>query len=153
MTLPAGGLAEPREADPQIDALVPSSIKVHSTEEVMAYLSSLRFEWPVTNESLTLVVPRIVTNDLPRNWGKGLDVTDRKSIFIRLVAPLILIANEQINADRTYILDALASGHGAELYSSERYKMIVASYRLTADATPLRILKRVDIIPPALAVS
>lgn len=153
MTLPVGGVAEPGRTDPVIDALVPGSIKVHSPEEVMAYLSGLRYEWPVASDSPTLNVPRIVTNDLPRNWEKGLDIASRKSIFIRLVAPLILIANEQINADRTYILDTLASGHGAELRSSERYQMIVASYELPADAAPLQVLKRVDIIPPALAIS
>ncbi|MEX2468190.1 MAG: glucosaminidase domain-containing protein [Pseudohongiellaceae bacterium] len=153
MTLPAAGLTKPGQADPLIEALVPGSIKVHSTEEVLAYLHGLHFEWPVTSDGPTLIVPRIVTNDLPDNWETGLDVASRKSIFIRLVAPLILIANEQINADRTYILDALASGHGADLHSSERYRMIVASYELPADTAPLKVLKRVDIIPPALAIS
>lgn len=151
--LPVETLADPGQTDPVIDALVPGSIEVHSAEEVMTYLHDLHFEWPVTSDSPTLIVPRIVTNDLPRNWEKGLSVASRKSIFIRLVASLILIANEQINADRTYILDALASGDGPQLSNSERYQMIVASYRLPADAAPLHVLKRVDIIPPALAIS
>jgi len=153
LTVPAAGLADPVQPDPMIAALVPGSINVHSSEEVMAYLSGLRFEWPVASDSSTLIVPRIVTNDFPRNWQRGLDLASRKSIFIRLVVPLILIANEQINADRTYILDALASGHGAELRSSERYQMIVASYELPANTAPLDVLKRVDIIPPSLAIS
>lgn len=153
MTLPVAGLAQPGQTVPEIDSLVPGSIKVHSTAEVMAYLRGVGFEWPLASDSPTLIVPRIVTNDLPRNWEQGLDVASRKSIFIRLVAPLILIANEQINADRTYILDALASGHSAQLRSSERYQMIVASYQLPADTAPLKVLKRVDVIPPALAIS
>lgn len=153
MTVPAAALAEPIQTDPVIDALVPGIIEVHSTEEVITYLLDHNFEWPVPSDSSTLIVPRIVTNDLPSDWEKGLDVASRKSIFIRLLAPLILIANEQINADRTYILDALVSGQGAELRSSQRYKMIVASYRLPEDTAPLKVLKRVDIIPPALAIS
>lgn len=153
LTLPVAGLAQSRQTVPEIESLVPGSIRVHSTAEVAAYLRGLRFEWPLDSNSPTLIVPRIVTNDLPKNWEQGLDVVNRKSIFIRLVTPLILIANEQINTDRTYILDALASGHGALLRNSERYQMIVASYRLPADSAPLKVLKRVDIIPPALAIS
>ena len=152
-TVSAGGLGAPDHSDPRIDALVPGSIKVHSSEEVMAFLIASNFEWPVAGDRSTLIVPRIITNDLPRNWEQGLDVESRKSIFIRLLAPLILIANEQINADRTYILDALASGHGMELRSSERYKMIVNSYGLSAETAPLKVLKRVDIIPPPLAIA
>ena len=153
MTVPVAGFAGSGQADPEIDALVPGSIKVQSAKEVMAFLLAHDFEWPVGSDSPTLIVPRVVTNDLPRNWEQGLDVASRKGIFIRLLAPLILIANEQINADRTYILDALASGHGVQLRSSERYKMIVASYGLSEDTAPLKVLKRVDIIPPALAIS
>lgn len=153
ITLPAGALAAPGQTVPKIDALVPGSIKVPSTEEMFTYLRGHEFEWPVANDDRTLIVPRIVINDLPNNWEQGLDVASRKSIFIRLLAPLILLANEQINADRTYILDALASGHGTELRSSERYKLIVNSYRLPTETDPLKVLKRVDIIPPALAIS
>ncbi len=153
MILPAGGLADPAQTDPLIDVLVPGTIKVHSTEEVMEVLLGHDYEWPVAIEGHTLIVPRIVINDLPMDWEQGLDVESRKSVFIRLLAPLILIANEQINADRTYILDALASGHGVELHDSDRYKMIASSYRLPADSAPLKVLKRVDIIPPGLAIS
>lgn len=149
----AAVLAEPGQPDPAIDALVPGSVKVDSTQEVATYFRGQDFEWPVDSDGTTLIVPRIVTNDLPSNWEQDLDVASRKSIFIRLLAPLILIANEQINADRTYILDALASNHGAELRSSERYRVIVTSYRLPADTSPLKVLERVDIIPPALAIS
>lgn len=146
-------MAQPVHTDPVNNALVPGSIRVHSTAEVMARLSGLRYDWPLVSDSSTLIVPRIVTNDLPNNWEKDLDVANRKSVFIRLVAPLILIANEQINADRTYILDAIASGYGAHLFSSERYRMILASYRLPAETAPLNVLKRVDIIPPSLAIA
>ncbi len=152
LTWCAGGWAQSDQSDNFLEALVPGSIEVNSAEEVMAFLGNLHFEWSLGDGS-TLIVPRIVTQDLPRNWERGVDMAARKSIFIRLVAPLILIANEQINADRTYILDALASGHGEELRSSERYRMIVSSYQLPADADPLKVLKRVDIIPPALAIS
>ena len=153
MTLHSAGWSQSGPSDPFIDALVPGSINVQSSEEMLAYLGSSGFEWPMASEGAPLIVPRIVTNVLPGNWEQGLDVANRKSIFIRLVVPLILIANEQINADRTYILDALASGHSAELGGSERYRMIVTSYRLPADAAPLEVLERVDIIPPALAIS
>lgn len=153
MTVSAGAVAAPDQTDSIFAQLVPGTIKVQSIEQVMTYLLDHDFEWPVTSESSTLIVPRIVTNDLPRDWEKGLDVASRKSVFIRLLAPLILIANEQINADRTYILDALASGHGAQLRASQRYKLIVSSYGLTADSAFTNVLERIDIIPPALAIS
>ncbi len=151
--MPVAGPAEPGRPDPAVDALVPGSIEMHSTEDVVTYLHDHDFNWPVADDDITLVVPRIVTNDLPGNWERDLDSAGRKSIFIRLLAPLILIANEQINADRTYILDALVSSRGTQLSSSERYRSIVSNYRLAADTSPLEVLKRVDIIPPALAIS
>ncbi len=153
MTMAAGGIAASDQTNPMIEALVPGSTQVHSTEEVMTFLLDHDFEWPVASDTSILIVPRIVTNDLPSDWEHGLDIASRKSIFIRLLAPLILIANEQINADRTYILDAMASGHAVELRNSERYKLIVTSYGLSPDTAPLEVLKRVDIIPPALAIA
>ena len=153
MTFPVVGLAASDQKESVVDALVPGSIKVHSIEDVIIHLRGFDFEWPLASDSPTLIIPRIVTNDLPDNWEHGLDVDSKKGIFIRLLTPLILIANEQINADRTYILDALASGHAAGLRSSERYQMIVRNYRLPAETAPLSVIKRVDIIPPALAIS
>lgn len=153
MAVPVPGWAEPVPKATVIDAFVPGGIEVRSTGEVVAYLHGQDFEWPVAGENTTLIVPRIVTKDLPRNWERDLDVAHRKSIFIRLLAPLILIANEQIHADRTYILDALASSNGAELRASERYRLVLSSYRLPADTDFLEVLGRVDIIPPSLAIS
>jgi Bax protein len=112
-------------------------------------------------------VPRVYMADIPDRWrersAKGITIEDKKRLFFRLIAPIVLRVNEVIAADRARakeITERLALGQGV---SSEdqawladlavRYKLIKsAGDRLDSDDYP-DLLLRVDIVPPSLALA
>lgn len=106
-------------------------------------------------------VPRIFLASLPSALPTIDTVQDRKALFVSAMLPLILRANELILADRATIRrmrDNLATGKG--LRNSERawlrrreqeYRLRPTGKRTVAHLN--RLLQRVDIVPPSLALT
>lgn len=107
----------------------------------------------VRNRSLP--VPRVVPQAVPADLEEIQEVDRRKALFFKMVLPLVLIANERLQADRARILalrDAAEDGRppvGADaVWLADQY----ARYRVEAgDWTTL--LRRVDVVPPSLALA
>jgi Bax protein len=111
-------------------------------------------------------VPRVYMADIPDGWreraAKGITTADKKRLFFRIIAPVVLRINELITADRIRakeITERLSLGQSvspddqawlAEL--AVQYKLIKsAGDRLDSDKYP-ELLLRVDVIPPSLAL-
>jgi uncharacterized FlgJ-related protein len=105
-------------------------------------------------------VPRITITRIPRRWREkapGIPVRDKKNIFFRLAGPGVLIENEKITAERERLLKTVQNGGALNdswvLQLAKKYKVI------KNDGDPLetddleRLKKRVDIIPPSLALA
>ena len=112
-------------------------------------------------------VPRIYMSDIPDRWrektSKEITVADKKRLFFRLMAPIVLRINEIITADRTRakeLTERLALGHGISpddrTWLQElavRYRVIkTVSDNLDSDRYP-ELLSRVDIIPASLSLA
>jgi Bax protein len=112
-------------------------------------------------------VPRVYLEDIPERWRERsstvMTVAEKKRIFFRLIAPIVLRINEVIAADRArakVITERLSLGEGvipedqawlAEL--AVRYKVIGSpSDRLDSDQYP-ELLLRVDIVPASLSLA
>jgi Bax protein len=112
-------------------------------------------------------VPRVYVEDIPTRWrdkySKTIPVADKKRLFFRLLAPIVLRINELIAADRArakVITEKLALGEGvsaedqtwlAEL--AARYKVIASpDDRLDSDQYP-ELLLRVDVVPASLSLA
>ncbi len=112
-------------------------------------------------------VPRVYLEDIPERWrdtgSKVIPVADKKRLFFRLIAPIVLRINELIAADRArakVITEKLLVGQGvtpedqawlAEL--AVRYKVIGSpDDRLDSDQYP-ELLLRVDIVPASLSLA
>jgi uncharacterized FlgJ-related protein len=112
-------------------------------------------------------IPRVYLADVPDTWrersAKELSVTDKKRLFFRLIAPIVLRINELILEDRLRakeLTGRLAQGQSvtpddqawlAEL--AVKYKMLKStSERLDSDAFT-ELLMRVDIVPPSLSLA
>jgi Bax protein len=112
-------------------------------------------------------VPRVYLEDIPDTWrersAKQATVEEKKRVFFRLIAPIVLRINELITADRARakeITGKLLVGEGvtpeerawlAEL--AVRYKLIKSvDEQLDSDLYP-ELLTRVDIIPPSLSLA
>ena len=112
-------------------------------------------------------VPRVYLEDIPERWratgSTSMPVADKKRLFFRLIAPIVLRINELIAADRArakVITEKLLVGQGvtpedqawlAEL--AVRYKLLASpDERLDSDQYP-ELLLRVDIVPASLSLA
>jgi uncharacterized FlgJ-related protein len=112
-------------------------------------------------------IPRVYLADVPDTWrersAKELSVADKKKLFFRLIAPIVLRINELILEDRTRAKELtrrLAQGQSVtpddQTWLTElavKYKVLESSSeRLDSDAFP-ELLLRVDVVPPSLSLA
>jgi Bax protein len=112
-------------------------------------------------------VPRVYLEDIPDRWrekgSKEIPVADKKRLFFRLIAPIVLRINELIAADRArakVITEKLLIGEGVtpedQAWLTElavQYKVIGSpDDRLDSDQYP-ELLLRVDIVPASLSLA
>jgi len=112
-------------------------------------------------------IPRVYLADVPDTWrersAKELSVADKKRLFFRLIAPIVLRINELILEDRVRakeLTERLAQGQSVtpddQAWLTElavKYKVPEStSERLDSDAFA-ELLIRVDVVPPSLSLA
>ncbi len=101
-------------------------------------------------------VPRLRLSGIPANLSDIPDSDERKSLFLRMLLPLVLSVNESILADRARI-EAIAARvtAGRPVPHADRVwvEQIARAYRLGPKARLATLLKRVDVVPPSLALA
>ena len=112
-------------------------------------------------------VPRLFITDIPSRWRdksvKELDVVTKKQIFFLFLGPLVLHANELIQANRVRvasIIEALRSGEPVSARDLNYLHEMAVTYKvsegeavLTDRAAQDEILRRVDTLPPSLVLA
>lgn len=103
-----------------------------------------------------MAVPRVLVDKVPADLTKIESVAERKRLFIQLALPLILYVNEKILADRERLIglrdEFLRSGTVADARDRAWLYRLARRYGLeTPDIDAL--LRRVDMIPPSLALA
>lgn len=100
-------------------------------------------------------VPRLYFAGLPRDLDQIAEAETRKSVFLRAALPLVLLTNESILADRMR-LERLQAGSeaGRPLAAADQVwlRALAKRYRLKTVDLP-ELLRRVDVIPPSLALA
>jgi len=141
-------------------------IAYRSLHDIEALFASYRYtpkDWRAGERS----VPRIYLDDVPSNWrqthAKRIPIAEKKSLFFRFLGPVVLYVNERILADRSYAEALLArQARGEQLAADDREWLsdLAAEYDVPgADSGPLdaalgaELLRRVDAIPPSLALA
>ncbi|MGD8810417.1 MAG: glucosaminidase domain-containing protein [Gammaproteobacteria bacterium] len=100
-------------------------------------------------------VPRIFLARVPNGLADVKQSTQRKQVFLSVMLPLVLEANEQVQRKRAQLLviDAkLAAGKPLTADQQKRLEAIAAEYGVDADRTDI-LLRRVDAVPPSLALA
>ncbi|WP_245732100.1 glucosaminidase domain-containing protein [Thalassotalea agarivorans] len=99
-------------------------------------------------------VPRFMFNHVSANWSKTsshIPVKQKKGVFFRLMAPLILLSNEAILEERKVAETADVT--------SQTFQSLAQKYRLQpsghfySEQDRAALLQRIDIIPPSLALA
>ena len=132
----------------------PKDVRINSLDELMELFNSLNYNtksWQEGNRE----VPRLTFESVSERWqttSNQIPVQQKKMVFFRLLAPLILVANENILLERRLI-------ESAPLDDVVLQK-IALKYKITKDAeTPLTeqqrqtLLEEVDIMPPSLVLA
>jgi len=112
-------------------------------------------------------VPRVYLSDIPDSWRERSDklasVTDKKRLFFRVLAPIVLHINELIAADRARartITGKLQTGEGVSVEDREWLGELAVRYKLSDGPNDpidpdefVELLTRVDTIPLSLALA
>jgi len=132
----------------------PTTIKIDNLTTLNQVLSPYQYSFDDWQKGITSV-PVLTFSGFTQRWitlvEKG-PVEQKKSAFFRLMLPLVLIANERILAERQQI-------QGSDLASPDlialavKYRLVKAPVDALTEAQKTQLLKRVNIIPPSLALA
>lgn len=100
-------------------------------------------------------LPRITFEKMTDNWqtdSQNLPVETKKSLFFRLMAPLILMANENITREREIVKHAALNSPELKKVAL-KYHQIKNQRSLITASIRNTLLNKVDILPPSLALA
>ena len=132
----------------------PTEIKITSLDDLTAVFKNLHYT-PEDWDNGIKEVPRLTFESVSPKWqeiSKNLPVENKKSIFLRLILPLVLVSNENILREREIV--ATAKLTSSELISiALKYEVIEDEATALTNKDKQTLLKRVNIIPPSLALA
>ena len=121
---------------------------------MLAALDRIGFDLEAVQKGY-ISVPRLILANLPPDIER-LDAMDaRKNLFLRLMLPAVLAANEQIGADRQHLLQIKAQlVSGVQMSSADvQWVLQMADSYDQPDADVDSLLRKVDVVPPSLALA
>lgn len=112
-------------------------------------------------------IPRVYLANVPDTWrersANELSVTEKKGLFFRVIAPIVLRINELILEDRgraSDLTDRLDHGQsvtpGDQAWLTEllvKYKVLESTNERLNSEVLAELLMRVDVVPPSLALA
>lgn len=100
-------------------------------------------------------VPRLLLAALPHDLAEVPETAERKALFFRAVLPLVLRVNEEILAERKKLLDIRARlrAHHHIAQAERLWLHAMAERYETTPGDVEQLVKRVDTIPPSLALA
>ena len=100
-------------------------------------------------------VPRLFLVTMPENYFEIETISERKREFLRILLPLVLLANEEIRAERQHLLEILALREtGRELPASAEGWLNALMVKYEVNRGDIEdLLHRVDVVSPAVTLS
>jgi uncharacterized FlgJ-related protein len=140
--------------------------KYDSPEQLEELAKSLNYT-PETWQAGVREVPRIYITKIPSRWrdktSEGMPVVEKKRAFFRLLGPLVLHANELIQADRQELESIVATLRLGESISAREetfmretaiaYKVGEGDIDISDQALQDELIRRVDTLPPSLVLA
>lgn len=126
------------------------TLRAQSATQLSRQLAQRDYQWPPRG------VPALALQALPHDLDQ-LPVADKKRVFLQSLLPLVLAENRRVAAERQFVQQALADWPLPEGQRRARLKRLAARYQVKGDLEdePVRrrLLRRVDQVPPALALA
>lgn len=132
----------------------PVEVNISSMDELNHFFNDIQYTRTNWNNA-GREIPRILFSHVSEGWVTGspqLPVASKKSIFFRLMTPLILVANENILREREIVENAPLNAQQL-ITIAKKYKVISAEQTQLDETQRAQLLTRVDILPPSLALA
>jgi len=129
-------------------------VEVSSLDGLMALFKKHHYtskDWQAGNRE----VPRLIFEGVSESWkytSSKIPVKQKKQVFFRLMAPLVLISNENILAERDVVKSAPLTSPDL-LAIAKKYRVIKSLASRLNDKQRQQLLQQVDIMPPSLALA
>lgn len=122
---------------------------VGSTAKLLSLFDAHDYDTALESE-----VPGVFLARLPHDLPHAVDPQERKGVFVRSVLPHLLHVNEHLLETRRRILKLAGRVETGELTDEDRafVTAVLTEFRLDRWSLP-ELLKRVDIVPPSLALA
>jgi len=151
------GHAVPSRADSSIvDFEEIPAIRPETTNGLQAFFQALDYNWKDLEEG----VPPLILESIPDDINRTASAKAKKHTFFMGLLPMILLANQEIEQERQDVLEILNRHKSSQRRDGdiERLDEILKRYGLlghplTDHRTRSRLMRRVDIIPPALVLA
>ena len=142
------------------------NVPCHNYKDVLTLFDRLGYTQKAWQAGIR-EIPRVYLVDVPDTWrersAKELSVADKKRLFFRLIAPIVLRVNELILEDRARakeLIERLAQGQSVtpddQAWLTElavRYKVLEPKGERLASDSFAELLTRVDVVPPSLSLA
>ncbi|WP_259781677.1 glucosaminidase domain-containing protein [Aestuariispira ectoiniformans] len=133
----------------------PQRVSAHTVEKLKARFARMNYDLSSLQQGDSLVVPRIWSDAVPADMNKIQQVDERKNVFVHLMVPLVLMANERIERDRQRIISIRDAMRGGDLVAQVDKRWLERMYE-AYKVKPGRmneLLRRVDVVPVSLALA
>ncbi|MCL1056872.1 glucosaminidase domain-containing protein [Shewanella gelidimarina] len=132
----------------------PKEIKINSLDELSSLFDSLNYNtqsWIDGNRE----VPRLTFESVSERWqetSNNIPVQQKKMVFFRLIAPLILVANENILLERR-LIESAPLDDIVLLNIAAKYRIITRLDQTITEQQRQMLLEEIDILPPSLVLA
>jgi Bax protein len=133
------------------------AVTLGSHQELVELYESFDYGW----ETVEKGIPPLVLNALPPNLNQLSNLKEKKQVFFLAVLPVALLANQEIQLQRETLLQLFTKKDRGATLSHDEVDVIKSAlqyYKLSGNPVNdpkirRELLKRVDIIPPALTLA
>jgi len=128
------------------------TINPKTADELAGFLRDASFS--LTDVRQGFAVPAIKVERVPDDLGTK-DGNERKQLFIAALLPVLLEINQRVTAEREQLLsirDRLAAGGSLTAVGKTWLLALATRYDTTPDKID-ELVKRVDIVPPSMAIA
>lgn len=133
----------------------PLPVYAESTEKLQEIFTRLDYQWPPANLD---TVPALVLQSLPEDLGQLHSVSERKSLFLRSLLPIVLLENQRLREQRAVFQLIINEGMPEEGTQAHHWlQKLARELKVRGDLGNAEIqqkmLSRLDEIPLALALA
>jgi Bax protein len=132
----------------------PRFISVKSAAELTALFKRKKYTLDRTDDG-RVIIPRLYLAKLPNDFNKNSHSPSRRELFVRSLLPLVLDANHEVMRERKQLLkinDHVNKGRALTGSQKTCLKTLARKYKSPSSNVKI-LLKRVDVIPPSLALA